>query len=208
MAELTEAAGGTDEEVKARPNQTASGAGPSDAALVLAARAGERWAQEALFRRYARMVNGLAFRLMGRDQDVDDLVQESFLQALGSLERLDNPQAFASWLGAIVVRTAHKTLRRRSMLNRLGIRPAEPVEIDACRANSAPPDVTVELSRVYGALGRLPADARVALILHRVEGLSIPEVAEQMGLSASTVKRRLALADRRLPARHEPQVEA
>lgn len=194
--------------VKASPTQTASGAGPSDAALVLAARAGESWAQEALFRRHARMVNGLAFRLMGRDQDVDDLVQESFLQALGNLHRLDNPQAFGSWLGSIVVRTAHKVLRRRSMLNRLGIRPAEPVEIDAIRGLSAPPDVAAELSRVYGSLSRMPADARVALILHRVEGMSIPEVAEQMGISASTVKRRLALADRRLAPYAEPEVEA
>jgi RNA polymerase sigma-70 factor (ECF subfamily) len=195
-------------QVKASPTQTASGAGPSDAALVLAARAGEAWAQEALFRRYARMVNGLAFRLMGRDQDVDDLVQESYLQALRNLERLDNPQAFSSWLGSIVVRTAHKVLRRRSMLSRLGIRSAEPIEIDASHALSAPPDVAAELSRVYASLARLPADARVALVLHRVEGMSIPEVAEQMGLSVSTVKRRLAVADRRLSRQQEPEVEA
>ena len=74
----------------------------------MAARAGEKWAQEALFRRHARMVNGLAFRLLGRDQDVDDLVQDSFLSALRSLDRLAEPQAFASWLGSIVVRSAHK----------------------------------------------------------------------------------------------------
>src|SRR6266513_458158 len=66
---------------------TRSGAGPSDAALVVAARAGEAWAQEALFRRHARMVNGLALRLIGRDADLDDLVQEAFAQALGSLDR-------------------------------------------------------------------------------------------------------------------------
>ena len=53
---------------------TVSGAGPSDAALVVAARAGEHWATEALFHRYVRTVNRLALRLMGRDVDVDDLV--------------------------------------------------------------------------------------------------------------------------------------
>src|SRR5436190_20397911 len=103
-----------------RPKQTQSEAGPSDAALVVAARAGEKWAQEALFRRHARMVNGLAYRLLGRDQELDDLVQESFLAALRSLDRLAQPQAFAAWLGSIVVRSSHKLLRRRRMLTRLG----------------------------------------------------------------------------------------
>src|SRR5688572_10280541 len=61
---------------------TRSGAGPTDAALVVAARAGEDWAREALFRRHAPMVAGMAFRLLGRDEDVDDLVQDSFVEAL------------------------------------------------------------------------------------------------------------------------------
>src|SRR4051812_39179732 len=99
--------------VKSLPGKSPSqgSLGPTDATLVLAARSGEAWAQEALFRRYSRMVNGLAYRILGRDADVDDLVQDSFLEALRGLERLDNPQAFASWLGSIVVRTAGKRLR-------------------------------------------------------------------------------------------------
>lgn len=198
---------GTDSPVKAGPNQTHSGSGPSDAALVLAARAGERWAQEALFRRYARMVNGLSYRLLGRDDEVDDLVQESFLQALRSLDRLDNPQAFSSWLGSIVIRTAHKTLRRRSLKTRLGIRTTEPAELDASIGRNASPEVAAELSRIYGALGGLKPQERVALVLHRVEGMSIPEVASAMQLSPSTVKRRLGAADRRVRSLRPPKEE-
>ena len=52
------------------------GAGPSDAVLVGAAREGDAWAQEALYRRHARMAIGLAHRLMPHDADVDDLVPE------------------------------------------------------------------------------------------------------------------------------------
>jgi RNA polymerase sigma-70 factor, ECF subfamily len=174
--------------------------GPSDAALVVAARAGEKWAQEALFRRHARMVNGLAFRLLGRDQDVDDLVQDSFVAALRSLDRLAEPQAFASWLGSIVVRSAHKLLRRRKMLTRLGLRKPAPVELDQVMSSGPPPSVGAELRRVYRCLDRLDAEARIALVLHRVDGLSIPEVADQMRLSVSTVKRRLKVAERHLAA--------
>lgn len=81
---------------------------------------------------------------------------------------------------------------------RLGIRRAEPIEPDTVVARSAPPEVVTELRAVYGLLSELPVDQRVALVLRRVDGLSVPEVAESMGLSVSTVKRRLKLAEARL----------
>jgi len=179
-------------------NNPIAAPGPSDAALVVAARAGERWAQEALFRRHSPMVNGLAYRLLGRDDELDDLVQDAFLAALRGLDRLDNPAAFSSWLGSIVVRTAHKKLRHRSMLSRLGLRQGQGADPDLALARSTPPEVASELSSLYRALGRFPAHVRIALILHRVEGMNVAQVAERMGVSASTVKRRLADGQRRL----------
>jgi RNA polymerase sigma-70 factor, ECF subfamily len=184
--------------VQPKPSQIHALPGPSDTALVNAARAGEKWAQEALFKRHARTVNGLAYRLLGRDEEVDDLVQEAFLAALRSLDRLENPQAFAAWLCSILVRTAHKTLRRRSMLARLGLRRSTPIDPDAVMARNVPPDVRSELRAIYGLLDRMRPEVRVALVLHRVEGLSVPEIAERMDLSVSTVKRRLAVGERRI----------
>lgn len=181
-------------------SQPGASLGPTDAALVVAARAGEAWAQEALFRRYSRMVNGLSYRILGSDADVDDLVQDSFLEALRSLDRLENPQAFASWLGAIVVRTAGKRLRRRSLLNRLGLRRSTPIDADTVLSREAPPDVKAELGRIYGALDEMHHEARLALVLHRVEGMSLPEAAETMGISLSTIKRRIQSAERLLQA--------
>lgn len=179
--------------------QTRSGAGPSDAALVVAARAGEMWAREALFRRHVGMVNGLAFRLMGRDSDLDDLVQDCFMQAHRSLDRLDAPQAFASWLSGIVVRTTCNLLRRRRMLTRLGLRRREPsIDVDSLIAPSAPPDVVAELRAVYGMIDRLPAKVRVPLILRRVDGLPLEEIATLVGASCATVKRRIAEGERAL----------
>ena len=181
---------------------TRSGAGPSDTVLVLEARAGQAWAQEALFLRYARMANGLAFRLLGGEADVDDIVQESFACALDGLPRLREPAAFSSWLGAIVVQAAGRTLRRRRLWARLGLRAQAGDGASEGRAGfeavakSAPPDVSVELREIYGVVQRLPTEARLALILHRVEGLTVDQIALQMGLSAATVKRRLAAADR------------
>ena len=177
---------------------TRSGAGPTDAALVAAARAGEPWAQEALFRRHARMALGLAHRLLPQDNEVDDLVQDCFVSALNRLSSLDNPQAFAAWLGSIVVRAVGKRLRRRRLLSRLGLRVPEEIDADAIAAPSVPGDVAVELRRVYAVVAALPAQARVALILRRVDGLDVPEIARRMGLSQSTVKRRLKTAEEQL----------
>jgi RNA polymerase sigma-70 factor (ECF subfamily) len=177
--------------------KTRSGAGPSDAALVVEARAGESWAQEALFRRHAPRLNGLAFRVMGRDDEVDDLVQDTFVAAFEGLGRLTDPQAFASWIASILVRQAHKKIRRRRMLARLGLgRARSDIDVDAILGASCPPDKAVELRALYGVLNELPADARIALVLRRVEGLSLEEVAEAMDLSLATIKRRLADADR------------
>jgi RNA polymerase sigma-70 factor (ECF subfamily) len=172
-----------------------TGVAPTDAALVVAARAGEAWAQEALFRRHSRMAMGLAHRLLPRDEDVDDVVQDCFVSALQRLSSLDNPQAFAAWLGSIVVRTVGKRLRRRRLLGRLGLRSAEHIDLDTLVAPQAPTEAALELKRIYAVVARLSSEERVALILRRVEEMEIPQIAEQMGLSMSTVKRRLKAAE-------------
>jgi RNA polymerase sigma-70 factor (ECF subfamily) len=166
--------------------------------LVVAARAGEVWAQEALFRRYFRMANGMAFRLMGRAEDVDDVVQESFAEALDSIHKLSNPQAFASWLASLIVRTACKLLRRRRLLRRFGFGEHSAAQVELLIARTAPPDVACELQQIYSMLDRLPEQARVALVLRRVDGLSIDEIAAGMGISPATVKRRLSVAEAEL----------
>lgn len=177
---------------------------PTDASLVQAALSGEEWAREALFRRHARLAFGLAFRLSPRDVDADDIVQDSFLYAFSHLGNLANPQAFQSWLGSIVVRTAGKRLRRRRLQQRLGLWSHEPVDADRIISSTAPPDVVAELRAVYSRLERLPAEERVALVLRRVERLEIPEIAEKMQLSLSTVKRRLRAAEERLAKELRP----
>jgi RNA polymerase sigma-70 factor (ECF subfamily) len=175
-----------------------AGTEPSDAALVEAARGGAVWAAEALYRRHARMAIGLAHRLLPNDGEVDDLVQDCFVAALERLRALQNPQAFAGWLGSIVVRSVSKRLRRRRLLARLGLRTPEVIDVDAVPAPGAPPEVALTLRRVYAILACLPVDQRVALVLYRVEGFDIPAIAATLGISPSTVKRRLRAAEERL----------
>jgi RNA polymerase sigma-70 factor (ECF subfamily) len=172
----------------------------SNAMLVESARHGSAAAKEALFRRYAPMVNGLALRLLGRDADVDDLVQETFLQAFGSLEGLKEPSIFGSWIASIVVHTAHKLLRRRRLLVQLGLRRRDPIDVDALLAPTAPPEVVLEVRSIYEVIDDLPPKLRIPLLLRRAEGLELAEIAELTGASLATVKRRLAEAEERLRA--------
>jgi RNA polymerase sigma-70 factor, ECF subfamily len=171
------------------------GSEETDATLVAAAVAGDARSRQTLFERHAPMVNRLARRLLGPGVDASDLVQDSFVEALLGIAHLKNGQAFQAWLGSIVVRTAYKVRRRRRLLERLGLRRATAPDMDGFCSHSAPPDVVAELKAIYGLLRTLPVEAHLALVLRRVEGLSIDQIAEQMRLSVSTVKRRLASAE-------------
>lgn len=173
--------------------------GFSDEALVLRALDGQRHAREELFKRHARRAVGLAHRLLASGaSDVDDLVQDAFVAALEQLHTLRTPAAFGSWLGAIVVRMAAKTIRRRRLQRRLGLLRTEEFDFDPVASPETPPDVAVELRRFYACLRQLRAEERVALVLRYVDGLQVNEVAEMMGQSLSTTKRRLRSGETRM----------
>lgn len=144
----------------------------------------------------------MAFRLLGRDIDLDDLVQDSFVEALSNLHRLQQPAAFGGWLKTIVVFRAGKLIRRRRLATRLGLaRGSLGIDLDALIAPGAPADVAAELRRVYRAVEAMPAELRIPLVLRRVEGLTLEEVATLTRTSIATVKRRIAEAERTLGPR-------
>jgi RNA polymerase sigma-70 factor (ECF subfamily) len=136
--------------------------------------------------------------MLGASDEADDLVQDSFVRALSRLNGLDNPQAFAAWLTSFAVHGAQKRLRRRRLLIRLGLRVAEPLDPDLTISPVAPAEVVSELRAVYAVVARLSAEERIALLLRRVEGLDLAEIAQTMQISLATVKRRLVSAEKHL----------
>lgn len=167
----------------------------TDAILVESAKSGDREAKEALFRRHARTATDRAYRLLGRDSEVEDVVQESFATVFASLGKLQDPRAFVAWLGSIVTTTAIATIRRRRLLSRLGIVSLEPIQLESLIAHQAPADVVADLRAVYQSIDAMPAPERAVLILRRVEQLKLEEIAEQTRMSLATVKRKLANAE-------------
>ena len=90
----------------------------SDGDLVRLARAGDPAAFRILVERYLPLVRARASRLCPDPGDVDDIVQESFLQAFVALDRLRDPDRFAGWLSGIVL-NVHRALQRRAPLTLL-----------------------------------------------------------------------------------------
>jgi RNA polymerase sigma-70 factor (ECF subfamily) len=150
----------------------------------------------ALFQRFAPYVARIALRLLGRESDVDDLIQEVFMAAFRQRHQVRSPQAFKSWLAIIAVRTARRQLRRRRLRQFVGFDTMAPsLEL---RDTGMSPERQALLTRVYGVLDQLPVEQRLAWTLRYVEGEKLEEVAEQCGCSLATAKRRIASAHARI----------
>jgi RNA polymerase sigma-70 factor (ECF subfamily) len=142
-----------------------------------------------LYDRHVDAVYRLVFRLMGPHSEVDDVVQEVFASALVSLPQLRDPAALRYWLLGIGVRAVKTFFRRRWRRRWLTFHPTEELP----EASMSPDhDNSEALREVSAVLDRLPADERIALVLHRVEGLSLQESASACNTSLATFKRRLS----------------
>jgi len=149
-----------------------------------------------VFRRYSPYVARVALRLLGNDGEVDDLVQDVFLEAHRGLSSLREAGALGGWLARICVRRATRRLRRRRLLALLSIETV--AERDLPLDVSASPDQRAEVVRIYRRLDQMPVAERVAWLLRHVEGESLDDMVVLCGCSKSTVQRRLRSAEARL----------
>jgi RNA polymerase sigma-70 factor, ECF subfamily len=172
-----------------------------DAVLVTAIRAGDRTAEEHLYRRHAGPVLSLATRLLHSREDAMDVLQDSFVTAFEDLSQLREPAAFGPWIRRIAVRLVHRRFRKKKLLNLLGLgrrRPdeADVVSLDALADPTAvAPEARAELQWLDRRLRSVSDQERAAWLLRHVEGLALEEVAEACDCSLATVKRRIAAAD-------------
>jgi RNA polymerase sigma-70 factor (ECF subfamily) len=147
---------------------------------------------EQAFTLYSRYVAGLALRLLGRPDEVDDVVQDVFLAALRGLKKLREPQAIKGWLATVTVRVARRRLRMRWLWRFCGV--ATPEQYEQLAATGGTPEDRATISRLYAVLDELPAAERLAWSLRHLEGERLEQVAVQCGCSLATAKRRIAAA--------------
>jgi RNA polymerase sigma-70 factor, ECF subfamily len=165
---------------------------PDDAELVRAVRAAERWAAAAVWSKHSPKVFRVAARVLGPGADAEDLTQDVFVKVFSGIADLRDPGALGSYVFSIALRMIKWELRRRRVrrilqLSDSGHLPDHPVDAADSEAREA-------LGRLYAILDTLGAEDRTAFVLRHMEDLSLPEMAEAMGLSLATVKRRLARA--------------
>lgn len=150
------------------------------------------------FRLYARYVGYIALRILGRPDEVEDLVQEVFLDAHQGIGTLRDPRALKGFLATLTVRKASRALKRRKLRRFFGF--DEGFDYAQIADRQASPHERALVAQVYRLLDDLPADQRAAWVLRYVEGEKVDRVAELCGCSLATAKRRIAAAQAALYA--------
>ena len=146
---------------------------------------------DGVFRRYSGYVAAIALRLLGRDDEIEDVVQEVFLAGTSGLCHLREPGAIKGWLATVTVRIVRRKLRGRRLRAMFGF---EVTPDYAHVVADASQDHVLLIKRAYRVLDALPVDLKIAWMLRHVEGEQLPDVARICGCSLATAKRRIAAA--------------
>jgi RNA polymerase sigma-70 factor (ECF subfamily) len=174
----------------------------SDVALLERFAAGDRAALDELFRRYRTVAYRVAYRLLGREADALDAVQDGFVKTLTHLDRFRGHSSFKTWLLRIVSNAALDVGRQRKRDSRLPQAPPDNPPDRFGPAHLPPADtelVRADLrEKIDEALARLPETQRQTFVLHVDGGMSYREVAETLGISIGTVMSRLFYARQKL----------
>ena len=144
----------------------------------------------------------LAIRITGNEQDAEEVTQDALWTAARKIHTFKGESAFGSWLYRITANTAYQKLRgRQSKKNEVSWEALFPSfdelgnHLDPgsdWSAKAEEPALQKELREVLSAaIGDLPDDYRTAFLMHDVEGLSNPEIAESLGISLPAVKSRV-----------------
>ena len=173
-----------------------------DAALVEALRREDPEAPELLVETYGDRVYRLALRITGSNEDAEEVAQDALWTAARKVSTFKGEAAFGSWLYRIAANAAYQKLRtRKAKAHEIAMDDVLPAFDEAGRHFEPMADwservdeqaLQGELRRVLGAaIDELPPDYRTALVMHDVEGLSNPDIAEALGISLPAVKSRV-----------------
>lgn len=172
-----------------------------DVLLVDRCLTGEPAATRELFRRHRGRVHACLFRVLGSNRDMDDLLQEAFLQVFQSLRGWRAEASLATWIDRVAVRVAYRYLTQRG--RRIATEPL--IDDDAAASPDDGPGARRQLARdgvrrLYAVLDELSPAARLAFTLHEIDGRPIAEVARLVGASATATKLRVWRARNRVQA--------
>jgi RNA polymerase sigma-70 factor (ECF subfamily) len=165
----------------------------TDAELVQQMLQGDKEAFHQLSERYYRAVGGFILKRVQRPDLVEDLVQETFLEAFRALKAKQAPHTFSSWLFGIAHNRCGKWLRRKRPVL---FSPDETPELAAVPSEQALREEQEEqenqMNRLRGHLQQLPEETRRLLAMKHEEGKTCQEIAAATGRPVGTIKSLLA----------------
>ena len=165
----------------------------SDAELIGQTLSGDENAFGALVKKYQGVVRNLALRITGSFSDAEDIAQESFIKAFEKLNTLRDPNKFASWIKSITTNICNDWLRKQRARN-------ESVAESTSDATPMPDDEveSAELRRVVMDSINSLSEKHRTIVTHYMDGLSIREIAEALGIPTGTVESRFHRAKEQL----------
>ena len=168
----------------------------TDEELVARSIGGDHDSFNQLILRWERPIYALAYRVIGREEEARDVVQETFLRAFRGIKNFRGQAKFSSWVYRIALNLCRDWIRRE---RRAPIQATpEGVDLVELAAEQGPVEsietlvARHDLSKIVEqAMALLPDEQRTAIILKEYHGMTFQEIADLQGCPLSTVKTRL-----------------
>ena len=173
-------------------HQDRGDADAADLALVGSYQRGNGNALAEIYRRHGKRVESIARNLLGPSSEIEDVVQDVFIELQRALHKFRGDARFTTWLHRVAVNVSLQYLRRgrrKGWLRWLGL-------------DDAPQSATVQYSegrleardicrQLYDILGTLPEKKLAVFVLYELEGMSLEDISTTLGIGINTVKSRL-----------------
>ncbi|MCC6806007.1 MAG: sigma-70 family RNA polymerase sigma factor [Deltaproteobacteria bacterium] len=155
----------------------------------------------ALYSAYARYVGAIAMRILGNAADTEEVVQDVFAEAMRAASGINDAAAIRGWLATVTVRMSRKRLKRQRLFAAFGL--CEVAAYENTPSGEISADDRILLKRMSVVIAHMPVDARIAWVLRHVDGEQLDRIAEMMGCSLATVKRRICEAQHMIDSHFE-----
>lgn len=163
--------------------------------LIKGSLIGDKTAQYKLYNLYCKPMYNVCFRMVNDADDAEDILQEAFISAFRNLHAYKGTATFGAWLKRIVINKAINHLNKKQLEVEYlddGYDFFDETEQDYST------DVTLTVSKVKKALNKLPDGYRLVFSLYVIEGYDHNEIAQILGISASTSKSQLNRSKKKL----------
>jgi len=144
---------------------------------------------QSLFEAHIDSVFNVGYRVLWNRADAEDVAQRTFLKAMQRLDQVEDDRRERAWLLQIAYREAIASIRKHREV------PTAPEELPVLPVQGGDPAETAiatdVASRLALALATMRDDERIAVVLRDVEGLSMRDVAEVLGIGPSAAKMRV-----------------